>query len=790
MRAQQLGGIGWQSLRTTPQKDDGEGATVVEARGWTWWLEGVAAAGGVTRVRVRPLDRNAPALQEFLLPFDRLHALAAAARWRRGRRAWLRHALPRIADAWPAPASAGAAGALDLLPHQLGPALAILRGFGCRLLLADAVGAGKTIEAALVLAEMAARGLASRAIVLTPATLREQWREELRERAGLDATIVDRPELTRRGRELPAGIGPWHPPGMHVLSIELAKQPDVLAGLSTVCWDVLVVDEAHGVSGDSARTAAVRTLAARSRVLLLLTATPHSGDESAFGRLCGLGRLPGDGPLLTFSRARRRLAVRQRDIVVRPEAAERRCRRELARYAAALERTGVPGAALTALVLRKRALSSPAALLRSLQYRLGCLAPARTAEPLLPFEAGEHESGDVEQPAVLASAAFFEEGAEARVLERLAAQAAEAVPGWSKASVLARLIRRTRERLVVFTEYRDTLDALAASLGGHAPVALLHGGLGREARRLALERFRAGDARVLLATDVASEGLNLQQSSRLVVHVELPWSPVRLEQRNGRVDRLGQTRRVHVWRLLGGGRFESRVISAIAARLARMRAHGFMPCTLADDGDRAGPDRPGSGSAADVVRIDIGDLERDACEAAAILRAVRALATRQHAAGSRAARQPPRTWVRVRSWPGGVPRGVLCLFLTRPGGIGGRRVLVPVHVGLSGLPPGSPTRWLAPIAARAAAAVPRGEDDALRRMLRAREEALLDAARRDGERAARGWQPSLFDRRADAIAAAAQERAGARQAVHLARLHDLAESPAVPPVLLLVLVVS
>ena len=83
-------------------------------------------------------------------------------------------------------------------------------------------------------------------------------------------------------------------------------------------------------------------------------------------------------------------------------------------------------------------------------------------------------------------------------------------------------------------------------------------------RAAALAQFASGHARVLLATDVAAEGVNLQEACRLVVHVELPWSPARLEQRNGRIDRLGQRRRVHVWRLLGDPRHESRIVDALA----------------------------------------------------------------------------------------------------------------------------------------------------------------------------------------------------------------------------------
>jgi hypothetical protein len=111
---------------------------------------------------------------------------------------------------------------------------------------------------------------------------------------------------------------------------------------------------------------------------------------------------------------------------------------------------------------------------------------------------------------------------------------------------LASLLRRTREPAVVFTEFRDSLLAIAGVLAGARRVALLHGGLTSSEQRRALEAFLNADADVLVATDVASQGLNLQHRARWVVHLDLPWTPMRLEQRIGRVDRIGQARVVHV----------------------------------------------------------------------------------------------------------------------------------------------------------------------------------------------------------------------------------------------------
>jgi len=141
----------------------------------------------------------------------------------------------------------------------------------------------------------------------------------------------------------------------------------------------------------------------------------------------------------------------------------------------------------------------------------------------------------------------------------------------SKLRRLERLLRSTGERAVVFTEYRDTLDELARHLAPVAPLATLHGGLGRAERAAAIHRFNEGDARLLLATDAAGEGLNLQARCRLVINLELPWSPRRLEQRAGRVDRLGQSRRVHVVNFVAGGTNEERVLAGLLRRTGEMR---------------------------------------------------------------------------------------------------------------------------------------------------------------------------------------------------------------------------
>ena len=140
-----------------------------------------------------------------------------------------------------------------------------------------------------------------------------------------------------------------------------------------------------------------------------------------------------------------------------------------------------------------------------------------------------------------------------------------------KMHVLKRIVRRVHEPLVIFTEYRDTLDAICGELGALRRITTLHGGQTPQERRLSLQTFSKGLADVMVATDAGSEGLNLQGNCRLVINLELPWNPIRLEQRIGRVDRMGQTRTVHAINLLAEGTAERTVLASLLRRIDRIR---------------------------------------------------------------------------------------------------------------------------------------------------------------------------------------------------------------------------
>ena len=467
-----------------------------------------------------------------------------------------------------------------LLPHQLAPALAMLRHGETRVLIADAVGLGKTIQAGIVVRELQAGLHELRALVLVPAGLRHQWGEELESHFAVRAVHASSAWLREVARDRPPDLNPWSLPGVYLASHDFVKRPEVLRALDDVAWDLVVVDEAHAATIGSDRRVAIDSIAQRSRRVLLLTATPHAGDAREFEALCNLGRVEASEPgILMFQRSRAELtgtpARRTRFLPIEPTSAEVRMHDLLDRYAGLVWREaggrGDARAQLVAFVLKKRALSSAAALAASATRRLELLSIPQAAASLqlqLPLH-DEEPLADGEPDALLATPGLADPRLEKRWLGTIVEVARRAAACESKLQRLRSLVRRIGQPLIVFSEYRDTLRMLEHALRSDGrQLVILHGGMSPSERAEAQRRFNGGGS-VLLATDAASEGLNLHHRCRLAVHYELPWSPARLEQRAGRVDRLGQTERVHEIALVSSLPAERLVLAPLAARLTK-----------------------------------------------------------------------------------------------------------------------------------------------------------------------------------------------------------------------------
>ncbi len=546
----------------------------VLVRGRRWTVGEVTRAIDCAALRLNEIGRDRT--ETLLTPFDRPQLLDGDQRPRVvGRRRWL-HALDRaLLQLHPFGTLQAAAHApIRLLPYQLEPALAVLRHGVTRLLVADGVGLGKTIQAGLLLLELAHRHESSRALVIAPAGLREQWLTELSARFRLHAILADTAWLRCAAAERPAHVNPWALPGIYVASHDLVKRPEVLRPLEEVTWDAVVIDEAHAVTSRTDRRTAIHAITARSRHVMLLTATPHMGDPAERDALCRIG---GNDPIVHFQRSREDVGEgrprRTRVLTVVPSHAERRMHDLLDRYSSRVwkeaGRRGDDRARLVSIVLRKRALSSAGSLGASVERRLTLLNghpdPWQLMLPLAPL-ADEDPLADDEPRASMSAPGLADPKLERRLLTAIAEAARLAASDERKTRFLLRLLSRIREPAIVFTEYRDTLARLEqrVAAAGHA-VAVLHGGMTPAERSRTQHAFNERGG-ILLATDAASEGLNLHHRCRVIIHYELPWNPSRLEQRAGRVDRLGQPRRVHELALVAAHTAERLVVAPLVTR--------------------------------------------------------------------------------------------------------------------------------------------------------------------------------------------------------------------------------
>lgn len=754
---------------------------LVRIRDERWIVTRQSSSGSIAVLDVRGDDRtNAGVGASFLLPFDIVERLPSSGTLRRVRpRQWRRLVKPILANATPSWQSLRAPlhARISLLPFQLEPALAVTRGMASRLLIADDVGLGKTIQAGLVIAEAVARTPTARVLVVTPASLREQWRSELRERFHLDPWIADTASLASAGYPSAWAGNPWSAHAVTITSIDFVKRPEVMRPLESLVWDVVVLDEAHGLAGSSDRGRAAQVIARRSRVVVMLTATPHNGDDGAFEELCGTGDIGHQFPLLTFRRTRQDAGLdlprRTTTLRVRPSLAEREMHRTLRTYIDEVQRRchpeRRPAAHLAMSVLTRRACSSASSLARSIERRLTLLG-SELAVGVRQLTLPIFETADDEEPgAELAAQGLDDLDEERRHLTRLLRLAERSAPTESKPRVIQRLLRRVNEPAIVFTEYRDTLTRLAGELNEFAP-AQLHGGLTAMERRDVIRRFTTGGTRLLLATDAASEGLNLQHRCRLVVNLELPWTPLRLEQRIGRVHRIGQTRRVHAVHLVAMGTADESARGRLERRSDRASAALHEIRASADESRARNPDDLQSAAQDEATRI-------------ANARRLAASAPQTTVHG-----RPPAILLRRRS-----ARGILAAFRVRFTSADHRPVWETV-VGAWGHPSGGNTgaAWAALELAIEAldgamdaevAHAHRSLTTALAAVIassEARGNAITATIRNERARlAADLLQPGLFDRRSERLLAAQRavlDEALARceaHAVHLVRLRQI-----------------
>jgi superfamily II DNA or RNA helicase len=559
----------------------------------------------------------------------------------------------RLGDPVPTAPVYGAVSADDFQMVPLARAMKMPR---VSILLADDVGLGKTIEAGLILAELIRKRRIRRVLILTPASLRQQWQAEMEDKFSLGFDIVDKNATHKLQREFGLDVNPWRALPRIITSYHYLRQPDVLEQFEATCrashdsrasaqlpWDLLIVDEAHNLmpsnfGEDSDLADMLRRLTPWFEHRLFLTATPHNGYTRCFS-----GLLEQLDPV-RFTRTPQFTAKERQmigDVLIRrlkseinaqdksagrpPRFANRhleplplymlKAEKELNRavrdFCVSLkqlirttpEARSVLNFAIE--IFRKRLLSSPVAFADTwLRFKAG-LADAQRPEAAEVASARRATEEDIDDDqeresrghhAAKVVGAWIHRYADALAGEIaevdacLAALKLNALPvtrlvplSDARFQRLSELIgQRLRnadewiddERLIVFTEYKTTLDYIvqrcsAEFSGSDGRIAVLYGGMQESEREAVKAAFNDPHApvRVLVATDAASEGLNLQHTARLLLHFDIPWNPSRLEQRNGRIDRHGQARDVTVFHFASDDdadlRFVSRVIGKV-----------------------------------------------------------------------------------------------------------------------------------------------------------------------------------------------------------------------------------
>ncbi|HNI35182.1 MAG TPA: DISARM system SNF2-like helicase DrmD [Microthrixaceae bacterium] len=522
--------------------------------------------------------------------------------------------------------------------YQLEPLRRALGSPRTNLLLADDVGLGKTIEAGLVIQELLLRHRARTAVVVCPPSLSLKWQDEMRDKFGLEFTIVN--------SELMAQVRRTH--GLHAnpflmyprVIVSMAWLPQVRAqrllrdvyaqatnpkSAKRYAFDILVVDEAHhvapsspsaiaggrGYAVDTQRTVAVRQLADKCEHRLFLSATPHNGHPESFTALLEMvdsrrfsrGALLDAGALkdITVRRLKRDLAGKGfKNRVVQalpftPRADEQEMfdlLDDIVTRSAKLNGTK-PGGDIVTMLLKKRFLSSPFAFGQTLSHYLSSRGGRGLSDDDYDDVFGEGQSDEEEGLWEQDEAERLRESKSSDPLSAAEPGQLETLMDWglshesrpdSRLDALLEFLESvcrpggvdwSHERVVVFTEYAHTVDWLARVLTqqGYGDVlAVIQGSTSPEDREYIRSQFTEDPekepVRVLLATDAAGEGIDLQTHCHRLVNFDIPFNPSRLEQRIGRIDRYGQTREPQVFHFVPDA--DSSIYAADASFMARI----------------------------------------------------------------------------------------------------------------------------------------------------------------------------------------------------------------------------
>lgn len=447
--------------------------------------------------------------------------------------------------------------AMDLLPYQLEPAQMVLKRPRQRILIADEVGLGKTLEAGILISELIARGKGKRILVVTVKNMMMQFQKELWNRFTIPLVRLDSNRIQKIRSNLPSNYNPFFHYDKTIVSIDTLKRDvEYRTHLENAYWDIIVIDEAQNVAsrGDrqAQRSRLAELLAARSDTMIMLSATPHDGKSRSFASLMNmLDPTAIANPDDYKAEDIKGLFVRRFKKDVRNEVGgaflERRVEMQKCRASNVEEQvfdifaelnlqmdTNRKGGAgqLFKTTLEKSLFSSPAACHKTVENRLKTLYK-------------KYPDGNMSDIASLENLKTALESITSKDFSRyqeLLRLLKSPDYGWSGSN--------TNDRVVIFTERIETMKYLSENLRkdlnlSSEQVIGISGEMSDVEQQKIVEDFGRTESsvRILVASDVASEGLNLHHLSHRMIHFDIPWSLMVFQQRNGRIDRYGQNER-------------------------------------------------------------------------------------------------------------------------------------------------------------------------------------------------------------------------------------------------------
>ena len=453
----------------------------------------------------------------------------------------------------------GYKGVYDPYLYQLQPALKALNQLRPRILIGDGVGLGKTVEIGILLSELIKRGKGRRILVVTPKAILTQFQKELFNRFGIALTRLDSNGIAELNRNIPSTMNPFMFHDRVIISMDTLKNKRFLTALESCDWDSVVIDECHNVSikggnTKNQRAKLAKTLCERAEAVVLSSATPHDGTMEGFASLIKLLDPTSIRDEKSYdSTDIKNVFIRRTKNEVGSEIRDDKLRENI-KYDFELTKEEVSVLkAINALKLDCDEKSKKRKKIKGVGFRELFKTTLIKGFLSSPYALIDTLNKRIEKTGLNST--------DGKQLQKILKETkATCVPNFAKYSKLKELTKglKKNSRLIIFTERRATLKFLEEQLikdkiYKQDEILVMHGSMSDTEAQDYASRFQSAKdkVKVLLATNVASEGLNLHHNCNNLVHFDLPWSFIVLEQRNGRIDRLGQLKTPRIYYMCG-----------------------------------------------------------------------------------------------------------------------------------------------------------------------------------------------------------------------------------------------